>query len=163
MPFPHIDIIILLTVLSGILMNTSIVNMGDIGVPVFYALLPVLLLNYIIHNIKFSKTTFNVEIKNTMITCGVVVLMLLVVSSGHMLNNLGDPYDDMKQVIARPAFMLFFLLVYVTIIIRRADHKSFICVKIILKVCILYGLYQLFADVYGLPLPLNFLRNSASF
>jgi hypothetical protein len=160
-----LKITVFLSVFAGILFNTSIINFSEFNIPLFYGIVPVLLF-YHFHfsnNLDSKIVLAKIEIKRGLIFGIIIVLILFFSAIIHVFAGIGDSNSELKQMISRLAFIVYYFLNFLVLIKRNGSNYSFIYAKNILKIFILYGIYQFFADTYQLPVFLNFLRNSSSY
>ena len=154
---------ILAIVVAGILMNTSLVNIAGFGIPVFYAIVPMLLVGYLVRNMRAANASYRLESKKSFVLAAVIAVLLVSVVAAHLLLGRGDPATELRQLVARIAFLALFVVTAVVVSNRRAVLTALHYMKTLLKLFVLYGLYEIPAKMFGLPLFLEFLRNSASF
>ena len=148
--------------LSGALIATSILNVGDSGVPVFCLafLVPVVAAPFAwrgSHYFPFARKESPV-----FLSMAAVFLLLSVVTFFQIALNRESSTGDLSHASIRLAF-----LVYCGICLYFLQGETLrICLRWlrrILTFLALYGIYQLPAKLLGLPLFLDWLRNNASF
>lgn len=147
-------------VISVLLMNTSLINIGGFGIPLFYVSILLIMVDYILisknNERKMENNIFNITLALffCLFSIGVLHYFLL-----HI-----DLITEVKQVIARSMFVLLFVCTYLYVGGNEDNFRlTILWSNRILKILILYGVYQYFASIYGLPLFLDFLRNNASY
>jgi hypothetical protein len=89
--------------------------------------------------------------------------ILIVVAAMHPYFNIGDPDKELKQIVSRISYIAYFVVVALIIRSWNMAEQAWHWAKQGLKLAFLYGLYQFAAGFLGLPLFLDFLRNSKSF
>lgn len=142
-------------ILSGFLMNTSIYNTSSFGIPLAWGCLPIIILWFLIN--KVDKLP-----KHATIFFLYMSIALLVAVQSHIFMGLGNLNSEISQFVSRFFLILFYYLT--TIILININMSKVIRISIkLLKVLIIYGLYQYLASLYKLPLFLDFLRNNASY
>jgi len=151
-----------LVVLSGILMNTSIAEIAGIAIPVFYAVLPLLIFRLLVTDVRFPRREIEVPFKVTVFSCSVAAI-LSIVTLGHIVLTSNSALSEIKQLGARFALLLFFLLSYLAFHRKSVRYRAVLYTAGLLKVLLLYGIYQFAALFYDFPRFLDFLRNSPSF
>jgi hypothetical protein len=140
----------------SLFMNTSIINIGNVGIPLFYSIIPVLTF-FLIFNFKNKSDVLNILFVN------VYIILLLLIVTFHISLGVGNYQNETKQLVSRSMFIVFFYLSYYALKNINNYNMTIDILKYFLKVLIIYGIYQLIANFLGLPLFLDFLRNSASF
>lgn len=145
-------------VASAILMHTAIANIGDSGLPLFYATFPLAALAFAMPGSALLRIP-----RHNLIVCLSMVAIIVCVSALHPFFNIGEPGDELKQVISRTLYYAFLALTALVVRTFSAAERAWKWLMTGLKLTILYGFYQFIAGFVGLPLFLGFLRNSKSF
>lgn len=152
-------LVLLITIVGGLLQNTAIINTDSFGIPIFYGVIPILLLV-----VLYTLLSGSLLLNERVFTFGFfMVFGLLMAMSVHILFEVNDTWIEIKQFVARFNLVLFCLLTYLFIWVRHLYASAFIYTKNSLKMVILYGIYQFIGNIYGWPLFLDFLRNNVSF
>lgn len=142
-------------------MNTSFINIGDFGLPLFYLAVAFIFLNLL----SYMALGFDVILnKSVMKFVFFSAFLLLVISFNHVFFLNIELVSEFKQFFARLMYLLLFLLSYLYLT-KNESRVEFVNIwtKRLLKFFILYGLYQYYSETTGLPLFLEFLRNSISY
>lgn len=152
----------LLFALSGALIATSLINVGDSGIPFFFItfLLPPLALAFpsaqILH--PRLKTTKAIILLSLIIT----FLLLYISAFCRLLLNVQEASSEIIHLIGRVSFLIYF-----AICLYFLEGNIFLACLVwlrrILIILALYGTYQLPAKLLGLPLFLDWLRNNRSY
>lgn len=147
-----------LAVLSALLMHTSLYNLGDTGVPLFYAVFPVAAFIFTLPH------TGAVKVPRHVVALFVAMsAIVLFVTALHPFFNIGDPEKEVKQIVSRVLYAAFFVASAVIVRNGGGSERAFRWLKTGLKLALIYGFYQFAAGFLHLPLFLDFLRNSKSF
>lgn len=153
------NLLLLVICVSGLLMNTSVINTPKFGVPFFYAAIIIVLLGY---GLNLSRARIlSVEKKVFDFTFWLAFSYVIIIFLQILFLEI-SAVDEVKQLISRVSFIVFFFLSY-TVIIKNNPERVLAYCKLLLKILFVYGIYQFFAFKAGLPFFLEFLRNSASF
>lgn len=148
--------IMIILIAVSLFMNTSIINIGNVGIPLFYSIIPILTF-LLIFSFKNKSDIRNILFVN------VYIISLLLIVTFHILLGVGNYENETKQLVSRSMFIVFFYLSYYALKNINNYSMAIDILKYFLKVLIIYGIYQIIASFLGLPLILDFLRNSASF
>jgi len=154
------NLIVLLLVASGLLMNTALFNAGEVGIPVYYGVIPLVLALYVAG--LAGHEPLHCPSKALQFFFGGIGI-LVIVTSLHSVTEIGESTRELKQVVSRAAFFVLFL---VAVGVFRSIEKAKYALRALvngLKVAVVYGLYQIVAGFMKWPLFLEFLRNSNSF
>lgn len=152
----------ILFALTGALIATSIVNIGESGVPLFFLTfaLPVGALAFGgIYSRYFSVSRSQAQ--SLLIICGVFVLVGLTVYFQFFL-NIQSPAEGLSHAIVRESFLAYCA---VCLLFLRGGTMA-ACLRWLRRILIviaLYGIYQVPAKLFGLALFLDWLRNNPSF
>ena len=148
--------------LSGALIATSIVNLGDSGIPFFFVTFSLLPLAVIfpysasLHP-RLSRNKFKI-----MLGISIVFLLMLIATFLRVLLNIQSGGSEILHFISRVSFLAyFFICLY--FLVGDTLTACLIWLRRILIILALYGIYQLPAKLLGLPLFLDWLRNNRSF
>jgi hypothetical protein len=152
--------LIIFLVISSLLMNTSILNVNDFGIPLFYT-------SIILFSIYFClvlvKNDLRVE-KNAFSFVFTLLFLLTAIGFLHVFIVDVDFISELKQIVARSLYIVLFFITYLFIRENKQRLDAILLwTKRILKVALIYGIYQYYASKYGLPLFLDFVRNNVSF
>lgn len=148
--------------LTGALIATSILTIGDSGVPLFSlaVLVPILAAPFAWRGGRY----FPITRKEMFVLLGTAAIFLLL-AIATFLQMMLDREDALKNL-THAAIRLFFL-VYFSICVYYLHGGTFwACLRWlrrILALLALYGIYQVPAKLLGLPLVLDWLRNNPSF
>lgn len=147
-------ILALLFVISSVFSSTSIVNTDSFGIPLYYLSTIFLAL--------YALTNMNIKIPISVWTLALVVIGGIVLIS--LLQGMFLPAVSSKQftqTIFRVVPTVYFLLLF-----NFAVRNKMTLVPeflFVVKIVIIYGLYQHFALNHGWPLANNFFANNVSF
>ena len=154
----------LLVPVFGILDACAIINLGDTtGVPLATAALPLLLWRIVANwsAVKFAWRNQPGLDKSTRL----IAIFLICLWIGGAIHALGfgvNPQVQLVQCIARTTWPTYFTM---SIIFYRAAKAEYVFFKALLClgcVYVLYGFYDISAQIYGLPHFLEFVRNNHS-
>lgn len=148
--------------LTGALITTSIVNVGDSGVP-FYTLAlcaPIVVILYTGFR-PHRFTLFRAEFR-AFLGIGLLLTSLFCVLLMHLALDLQQASKEISHAAMRMAFIAY-CMVCIYCLQGGTLTACMIWLRRILAFLALYGVYQLPAKVLGLPLFLDWLRNNPSF
>lgn len=148
--------------LTGALIATSIVNIGDSGVPLFCLtfLVPVLAAPFAWRRSQYFPLTK----KQSLILLSTAAIFLLLCVATFF--QIGLDRESAAAELTHLAIRLSFLVYFGVSIYFLHGSTLYACLRWlrrILTVLALYGIYQVPAKLLGLPLVLDWLRNNPSF
>jgi O-antigen ligase len=148
--------------LTGALIATSIVSIGDSGIPVFML---ALIVPFVAAPLTgFASRSYVLEKSESRILfgLGIVSLILCAVTFLQIASNVQPASLEIPHAIVRISF-----LAYCAVCIYSLHGDTLAAclrwLRRILIVVALYGIYQVPAKLLGLPLFLDWLRNNPSF
>jgi len=147
--------------LTGCLVATAIVNVGQSGIALFYLVFLVPLVALVAPKHLFHHRLDRPSVLLMAFTAVMFLLLWLVTLLQLMLvPNLPD--GEVVHFVSRLAFLAYFVIVQ-QCLRGRVLEKTLIWLRRILIFLFAYGIYQLPAKLLGWPLFLDWLRNDRSF
>ena len=145
------------------LVATSIVNVGDSGIAFFYLLLLIPLLAFIFPNRWFFADPGDAN------SLGIAILVIIAAAAligttflQLFTINVVEPKGEFVHLVSRLSFLAYFAVAQRYVRGEFAVNTMVWLRRLLLVVCA-YGIYQVPANLLGLPLFLDWLRNNKSF
>lgn len=147
--------------LTGVLIATSLVNIGSSGIAFFYLafLLPVFALA---QPDRWVGRPIDPNFSALLVLLSACAAALFLTTWLQIVLYNRDPATDLMHLWARISFLLYFA-VLLAFLKGEVLLKAMIWTRRLLLVVFVYGIYQLPAKLLGLPLFLDWLRNNKSF
>ncbi|ASR69473.1 O-antigen ligase family protein [Leuconostoc mesenteroides] len=148
------NILSLVFVISSVFSSTSIINTSTFGIPLYYVSIVILIIYAIINNsVALPIFAWHLFL--------IVAFGLVLIS---IVQGLTLPTIDSKQLtqtVFRIIPLVYFILLFNFCIGNQLSLvPEFL---LIMKIIVLYGIYQHFGLAFGLPFSNNFLANNTSF
>lgn len=156
------SLISLFIALSGVLIATSIVNIGNSGISFYYLAFIIPLLSVVRPNNILQKLSRDGRITKLIILSLLLSFSLIAITFIQAAMAMQPLAKEMVHGFSRVAFILYFITCLIFIKGRRVEI-TFRWLRRFLIIVSLYGIYQLPAKIFGLPLFLDWLRNNPSF
>ena len=148
--------------LTGALIATSIINIGDSGVPLFCLALAMPAAALIFAGFWSQYFTFSRSALYFLLSIGSIFLLLCVATFFQIALNIQSPSRGLPHAVIRLSFLAY--CVVCVVFLRGGTLLACLrWLRRILAILALYGVYQLPAKLLGLPLFLDWLRNNHSF
>jgi O-antigen ligase len=149
--------------LTGVLIATSVVNIGDSGIAFFYMVFPLAAFALLFPGgwapwLRMNSDSFwllILVVSVAILLLGTTVLQILVMRST-------EPVSEVVHFVSRVAFLAYFVVAQ-RLIRGEVVNKTLIWLRRLLIIVCAYGVYQVPAKLLGLPLFLDWLRNNHSF
>lgn len=149
--------------LTGVLIATSIVNVGDSGLAFFYLLFPLAAIALLFPGgwapwLRMSSDSLWLLVLVTSVAIlllGTTLLQILVIHSA-------EPVSEVVHFVSRVSFLAYFAVAQ-RLIRAEIVNKTLIWLRRLLIIVCAYGVYQVPAKLLGFPLFLDWLRNNHSF
>ena len=149
--------------LSGTLMATSIVNVGNSGIAFFYLAFLFPFASLIFPPDWTRGRNFMASSVQMALLIGALTAALLATTVLQMVTlNFLEPRGELVHLISRLSFLGYFLIAH-WYLHGETLAKTLVWLRRCLMVVCAYGVYQLPAKLLGLPLFLDWLRNNRSF
>jgi O-antigen ligase len=148
--------------LTGVLIATSIFNVGDSGISFFYLVFLVAFLGLIFPSGWLPWVLMDRESLKIIALVSVIGIALFATTLMQILINEEDGIRELVHLVSRLSFLAYFV-VALRFINGEALEKTLIWIRRFLIVICAYGAYQVPAKLLGLPLFLDWLRNNHSF
>lgn len=147
--------------LVATLTATSILNVGQSGVPFFSLALLIPVIWAINPSRSFLDWRFRAEEVSAILAAVCVICLLVLTSFAHIIANTQPAQTELTHAPMRILFLVYFCI---CVCVLRGDivQSCVVWLRRILIVAALYGIYQVPAKILGLPLPLDWLRNNPS-
>lgn len=149
--------------LTGVLIATSVVNIGDSGISFFYLVFPLAAFALLFPDgwrpwLRMDSQSFWLLV----LVASVAILLLGTTMLQILVMRSAEPVSELVHLISRVSFLAYFAVAQRLI---RGDgvNKILIWLRRLLIVVCAYGVYQVPAKLLGLPLFLDWLRNNHSF
>jgi O-antigen ligase len=151
----------LLFALSGVLIATSIFNIGESGIAFFWVLFPLVAFRLLFRSgwlpsIYGDKKSFDV----LMLTAAVAIA-LFATTVLHIVVEEREPSSELVHLISRLSFLVYFVVAE-RLLRGEIVDRTLVWIRRLLLVVCAYGAYQLPAKLLGMPLFLDWLRNNRS-
>ncbi len=149
--------------LTGVLIATSLVNIGSSGIPFFYLafLLPVICVVFPRGWVVWRRLD-SLSLR-ALIFVGIVAITIAATTLMHLITiRLKEPGSEVVHLVSRLCFLAYFVVAQIWLRGELAS-KTLIWLRRLLIGACAYGAYQLAAIALGLPLFLDWLRNNLSF
>jgi hypothetical protein len=152
----------MLFALTGVLIATSIFNVGDSGISFFYLVFFVAFLGLIFPSGWLPWVLMDRESLKIILLISVVGTALFATTLMQILAGEQDGSRELVHLVSRLSFLAYFV---VALRFLNGDilEKTLIWIRRFLIVICAYGAYQVPAKLLGLPLFLDWLRNNHSF
>lgn len=152
----------LLIALTGVLVATSLVNIGNSGIPFFWVvfLLPFIEL--------ISGARLFVQPRSTkyyflpILFVGIVAAALVLTAGVQMGMDLVPMSSEAFHLVSRLSVLAYFVVV-LTNLDEKTTTQVILWLRRLLIAACLYGAYQLPAKLIGFPLAFDWLRNNRTF
>lgn len=148
--------------LTGVLVATSLVNTSTSGVPVFYLALLIPLFSAVNPHSIFLAAKVRWPEAALYLSTAFLAVALLVVTFVQTIWFSLDFSSQIIHLISRLMFLVYFAI-GVRYVRGRLAFRTLVWLRRLLIGCFLYGIYQLPAKFFGLPLFLDWLRNNKSY
>lgn len=146
--------------LTGSLIATAILNIGDSGIALFYTVFAIPILS--IFNPRGRIDHFFDRSSARIFTSSIgIMAFLLLATFVHIFSGMTDPASELFHLATRLGLILYFLICQQYLQGPLVENtKKWL--RRVLTVIFIYGIYQVPAKLLGLPLFLEFLRNNRS-
>jgi O-Antigen ligase len=149
--------------LTGTLMATSVFNVGNSGISLYYLVFLLPLIGLVFPDHWFFCDSWGTRsIKMTLLIWMVIAALIATTSLQIIVLNLRGSNDEFVHLLSRLSFLAYFVMAqrYVQGVVLS---RTLIWLRRLLIVVCAYGVYQMPAKLLGLPLFLDWLRNNRSF
>jgi O-antigen ligase len=148
--------------LTGALIATSLVNVGDSGVPFFYLATVIPLLDLILSREPLYVQPIDAKGREILALIGTLMVALLLTTLLQISLGTQAISGELGHLASRSLLLAYFLI-SVKYLRGRVLQRGLIWLRRILIIVCAYGVYQVPAKVFAWPLFLDWLRNNKSF
>lgn len=148
--------------LTGALIATSFLNIGDSGLPLFYLVVLVPAFAAIFPGIRPATSPIDRREISIYLSIGGMFLSLSVVTFFQIAGDTQSPIGELTHAISRLSF-LGYCAACVYYLRGAVLASCLLWLRRILTLVALYGVYQVPAKILGFPLVFDWLRNNHSF
>jgi O-antigen ligase len=149
--------------LTGVLIATSLVNVGDSGIAFFYLVFPLAAFALLFPGgwapwLRMDSDSFRlliVVVSTALLLLGTTLLQIL-------MTRAAEPVSEMVHFISRVTFLAYFVIAQ-RLMRGETVNQTLRWLRRLLIIVCSYGVYQVPAKLLGLPLFLDWLRNNHSF
>ncbi len=148
--------------LTGVLIATSVANIGKSGISFFYLTFLIPLLSLAFPYYVFIQHRLNVTSMKMLFWIYFTALAISITTMLQIVLGMREAGEEIVHLSSRLSFILY-LVVAQRCLRGKVVLKTLVWLRRLLIIICAYGIYQLPAKVFGLPLFLDWLRNNQSF